>query len=565
MKLINQKAKEERNKQINMRELLGLPCRIGVYLFLFVFVVVYPFYAPEGYIQIATNKYRFFREMALITAKVMIPLIALYYLSVVPQKNAGGDGEKKMPFSLTDLFMLLFLEINCISYFFSKYKKEASWGTSGWYMGFFMMLAFIGIYFLISRFYDGKVDLLPPFMGVSAVVFAWGLLNRFSVYPIDMHYDNISFISGIGNINWFCGYWSVFFVIGVALYVVSEKRSMRTMAAVHSVLSLAMGVVEGSDSAYISFGVVFFFLFLVSFQKTIYMKRWLDLCIFYCGVCQIMRVIAAFGPKELDPEYTGWTGLNLINPTITFMLGNVTLAALLIFVLLRFWLGRTDKKYATQNSIENRMEESHGQEEAPEKREWIQNIVWLKYAVAGLLASGAVVYLILLIVNTRTPGILGPLSKYTVFLFDGSWGSSRGATWRDGMLIYQTLSWKGRLFGAGQDCFAIYGYSVPEVAALLREQWPSSRLTNAHNECITFLVNIGIFGLLSFIGIFFGSVKSLLKKAKEEPLCYVFAAALLSYFFHNQFSFSQVTNIPYAFLMLGMGENLLRNSTKHRY
>lgn len=562
MKLINQKAKEERNKQINMRELLGLPCRIGVYLFLFVFVVVYPFYAPEGYIQIATNKYRFFREMALITAKVMIPLIALYYLSALLKKNTDGEEKKKKPFSLTDLFVLLFFEVNCISFFFSKYKKEASWGTNGWYMGFFMMLAFIGIYFLISRFYDGKVDLLPPFMGVSAVVFAWGLLNRFSVYPIDMHYDNISFISGIGNINWFCGYWSVFFVIGVALYVVAEKRSMRIMAAIHSVLSLAMGVVEGSDSAYISFGVVFFFLFLVSFQKTIYMKRWLDLCIFYCGACQIMRIVAAFGPKELTPEYTGWTGLNLINPTITFMLGNVTLAALIVFVLLRVWMERTDKRYAVQKDIEKKQ----GKEEAERTEgEWIQKIVWVKYTVAGLLASGAVVYLLLLIVNTRAPGILGPLSKYSVFLFDRSWGSSRGATWGSGLSIYRTLSWKERLFGVGPDCFAIYAYSVPELAAKLREEWGSSRLTNAHNECITFLVNIGIFGLLSFIGIFFGSVKSLLKKAKGEPLCYVFAAALLSYFFHNQFSFSQVVNIPYAFLMLGMGENLLRNSTKHRY
>lgn len=532
-------------------------CHAGVYLFLFVFVVLYVFYAPEGYIQIATNKYRFFRKMFLITGGIMIPLIALRYLSALRGKNKGGI---KPRISLTDSFVLLFLAINGICFFFTPYKEEAGWGTSGWYMGFFMMLAFTGIYFLVSRFYDRKFDLLVPIMGVTAAVFLWGLLNRFSVYPVDMQYDNVAFISCIGNINWFCGYWSVFFAVGIVLYIVAEKRALRVIAAAHSILSLATGVVEGSDSAYISMGVVFFFLFLVSFRKTVYMKRWLEECIFLCGSCQVMRVIAAFGPNsynefgELSGEGAGWGGLNLVTPTVGIMLGNLTLAALAVFILLRILLERADKK----------LEKNCAPGEEMTQAQWIRRIVWLKYAAIGLTVLAAAVYLTLLIVNTRTPGILGPLSRYRILLFDGSWGSNRGATWRDGLLIYRSLPLRERLFGVGQDCFSIYGYSVPELAARFEEEWPTSRLTNAHNECITFLVNLGVFGLISFIGIFAGSLKSLLEKAEEEPLCYVFAASLLSYFFHNQFSFSQVMNIPYVFLMLGLAENLMRNTDGKR-
>lgn len=532
-------------------------CHAGVYLFLFVFVVLYVFYAPEGYIQIATNKYRFFRKMFLITGGIMIPLIALRYLSALRGKNKGGI---KPRISLTDSFVLLFLAINGICFFFTPYKEEAGWGTSGWYMGFFMMLAFTGIYFLVSRFYDRKFDLLVPIMGVTAAVFLWGLLNRFSVYPVDMQYDNVAFISCIGNINWFCGYWSVFFAVGIVLYIVAEKRALRVIAAAHSILSLATGVVEGSDSAYISMGVVFFFLFLVSFRKTVYMKRWLEECIFLCGSCQIMRIIAAFGPNsynefgELSGEGAGWGGLNLVTPTVGIMLGNLTLAALAVFILLRVLLERADKKF----------EKNCAPGEEMTQAQWIRRIVWLKYAAIGLTISAAAVYLTLLIVNTRTPGILGPLSRYRILLFDGSWGSRRGGTWRDGLAIYRTLPLRERLFGVGQDCFSIYGYSVPELAARFEEEWPTSRLTNAHNECITFLVNLGVFGLISFIGIFAGSLKSLLEKAEEEPLCYVFAASLLSYFFHNQFSFSQVMNIPYVFLMLGLAENLMRNTDGKR-
>lgn len=538
----------EINRERNVRKLPEKLCYAGVYIFLFVFVVLYVFYAPEGYIQIATNKYRFFRKMVLITAGIMIPLIILRYL-LTPWKKNNDKKEKELPVSLTDIFVMLFLIINCISFFLTEYKEEALWGTSGWYMGFAMMLAFIGIYFLASRFYDRKIELFLPFMGVTAVVFLWGLLNRFSVYPIDMQYDNVSFISCIGNINWFCGYWSVFFVIGIALYIVAQKRSLRVIAAAYSLLSLAMGAVEGSDSAYLSMGVVFFFLFLVSFRKTEYMKRWLDECAFFCGVCQLLRVIALFGPEDPTQAKGVWAGLNLINPIIELMLGNLTLAALAVFILLRILLEREDKKF-----VKNR----ETGESSPETQ-WIQKIVWLKYTAIGLTVLAAVVYLALLIINTRTPGILGPLSKYRIFLFDGSWGSRRGSTWRDGLLIYQTLSLRERLFGVGQDCFSIYGYSVPELAARFTEEWPSSRLTNAHNECITFLVDLGVFGMLSFIGIIFSSFKRLVEKAKEAPVCYMFAASLLSYFFHNQFSFSQVMNIPYIFLMLGLAENQMRS------
>lgn len=525
-------------------------CHVLVYIFLFFFVGVYVFYAPEGYIQLATNKFKFYRMLAVTAGALVVPFAVLAGVFSPAKKDIK---EKVESVSATDIFVLLFLFLNGISFFLTPYKDEALWGTSGWYMGFAMQLSFVGIYFMMSRLYDRKIDLLPVFMGATSIVFLWGLLNRFSIYPIDMQYNSASYISSIGNINWFCGFWSVFFVMGVALYIVAEKRSLRIFSAVYSILALAMGVVEGSDSAFISIGVVFFFLFLISFQKTIYMKRWLDEGIFYCAACQIMRVIAAFGQDnynefgELSGKGAGWGGLNLRGPTVDLMLGNLTLAALVIFIVLRILLEREDRRYGKQAGAQG--------------EQLIRRLIWLKYTVIGLTITVAAVYLTLLIINTRTPGILGPLSKYSVLLFDGNWGSNRGTTWRDGLAIYQTFSLRERLFGAGPDCFAAYAYSVPELSARLTEHWPGSRLTNAHNECITFLVDVGIFGLLSFIGIFVSSVKRLLEKAKRESVCYMFAASLLSYFFHNQFSFSQVMNIPFIFLMLGLAENLMRQDS----
>lgn len=556
-------------------------CSVGVYVFLFFLVAVYSFYAPEGYIQIATNKYLFFRKLCLATTAVMTPFVILYYILPSRGKRWEDTAEKV---SVTDLFMFLYLCLNLITFYFTEYREEALWGTDGWYMGFVMQLFFIGIYFFISRFYDGRFDILPLLLAASFLVFLWGILNRFSIYPIDMQYEHEQFISSMGNINWFCGFWSVFFVTGVVLYVITKKRWMRILSGIYSVLALGLAAVEGSDSAFLSMGAIFFFLFLLAFQKTVYMKRWLELGIFYCAACQVMRVIV-----KLDRE-----SLTMDTSTMWMMLGNLTLAVLIALCILRFLLEKADAKY-NKNTVCNREKEiqertskeklekigysgkrseeterskkisketglsDKGAEkiEQPEKeliREWI----WLKYAVVGMTVGGAVVFLALLIINTRSPGILGPLSRHSIFLFDGHWGSARGATWRDGLSIYQSFSWRERLFGVGQDCFAIYGYSIPELSARLTEEWPNSRLTNAHNECLTHLVNVGVFGMLAFIGIFVSSFKRLLERAKVEPLCYVFAASLLSYFVHNQFSFAQVLNVPYIYMMLGLGESLMR-------
>ncbi len=511
-----------------MKHIMRLICGMGVYLFLFCFVVIYSLYAPEGYIQIATHKYLFFRKLCLITAGVMIPLIMLYY--IIPPI---GKSWRKMirHISTTDIYMLLFLLINIISFLGTKFPEEALWGTSGWYMGFAVHVFFVGIYFFISRFYDGRIDVLPFLMAAAFLIFLWGLLNRFSIYPIDMQYENEQFISSMGNINWFCGFWSIFFVTGVVVYVLCEKRWMRIYSGIFSITALGLGAVEGSDSAFLSMAVVFFFLFFLSFQKTEYMKRWLELGIFYCASCQVMRVIV-----KLDKE-----SLSMDTTTMWIMLGNLTLVVLIILCALRILAGRGDKH-------------SEG--------EWIWKWKWLRYAAAGFVIGAAIIYLILLVLNTRAPGSLGFLSKYSIFLFDGHWGSARGTTWRDGFAIYQSFSWRERLFGAGQDCFAIYAYQVPELSARLVEEWPGSRLTNAHNECITYLVNTGIFGLLAFIGIFWSSFKRLLEKAKKEPLCYMYAAVLLSYFIHNQFSFSQILSTPYIFMMLGLGESLMRREAK---
>ena len=100
---------------------------------------------------------------------------------------------------------------------------------------------------------------------------------------------------------------------------------------------------------------------------------------------------------------------------------------------------------------------------------------------------------------------------------------------------------------------------MPELAEKLADRFTNLRLTNAHHEQLTLLVNVGIFGWLCYAGIFATAFVRYVRKAGEQPVLYVCALGILAYTVHNMVSFQQVLNTPYAFILLGIGEKVYRD------
>ena len=103
-------------------------------------------------------------------------------------------------------------------------------------------------------------------------------------------------------------------------------------------------------------------------------------------------------------------------------------------------------------------------------------------------------------------------------------------------------------------------FSLPELAAELNAAFGGSRLTNSHNELLTSLVNTGIAGTFLYLGIQLSFMARCLKRKTEADALYPMAACVFCYLIHNLVSFSQVLNLPFLFLILGMGEGVLRSS-----
>ena len=179
-----------------------------------------------------------------------------------------------------------------------------------------------------------------------------------------------------------------------------------------------------------------------------------------------------------------------------------------------------------------------------------------------MVPDGAfVLFVILIVCNTKNPGSIGSLSQYAIFTFDEKWGSSRGATWSIGVQTWLSQDTLHRLVGVGPDCMAAYIYSGQDEALLSTTQasFGNHRLTNAHGELLSVLVNMGVFGVIGFGGMLLTAVWRLLRKSRTQVLCAACGLGIFCYMVNNLFSFWQIMNISQMFIVLGLGEGFLRD------
>ncbi len=516
--------------------------------YLFIVFCMFPFYLRNGYLEVGKEKYHFYKVMTFGGFSLILPFVLLCVGFHIVNYLSGGKGKEGRDtdgipeadarwvgrLSGTDWAVLAYGICVILSYIGSEYKQTAFSGENGWYMGAVMQLVFVLSYFLVSRFWEYEEKMLLPFMGAAGVVFFLGLLNRFSVYPFWVEgAENTSFLSTMGNINWYSGYWAVLFPIGFILYWKAEGLWLRAAGMLFTAAGIATGVSQGSNSVFIVFAGLYFFLFCVSFKSTEAMKHFLQLAALFCIVCQGLRLWRLRQPAAFN-YYQG-----SVSDRIT--LSRITLAALAVLAVLYGLLCLLDK---TKHF---------------EVGKW--KIIRQITVLTVVITVG--VYILLLAVNSRIKDGIRFMGGMSFLKFDDQWGSARGATWAAAVQIYRNIPGLKKLIGVGPDCFANFLYTIPDLAKDVKKQFDGARLTNAHNEWLNMLVNTGILGFISYGGIFVSAVVRFMYygekvfKGKGRYLC-IFGFSVFAYTIHNVVSFQQVLSTPYVFLMLGMGECLYR-------
>ena len=145
--------------------------------YMLIMFVLYPFYMKNGYADLGEAKYHFFFYVTTAAVILLLVLAGVTLLIWIREKKSG---ERSYLFSFekvsgVDLLVLLYLSEAFVSFAFSDYRREAFFGTEGWYMGFATILLLCLIYFLIGGFWKDTIKIYAAPVTASSLVFLLGI------------------------------------------------------------------------------------------------------------------------------------------------------------------------------------------------------------------------------------------------------------------------------------------------------------------------------------------------------------------------------------------------------
>lgn len=591
-----QVKKKQRSLAADIQTVLLWVLRGISFFYLIMLGVVLPFYYhPEtSYMTIGSGKAEFYNKWAFGTAKAAGVFLLLYLLTASVRqfllwkkdssRKTGGaslwtamkTGCQNFWQSLTgtELFAVCYIAALCISYLLTDYPEFAKMGADGWNMGFWPQILFLFFFLLLERtLTTGMAKAgIGMMLSASTVVFLLGLLNRYGVNPLHMESSGPGFISTIGNINWYCGYWSVLFPVCCGIFLFREKvlpgsgsvhtgavqqrgaSAQRTPASVlfdflpvfsgiAVVIGFATGVSQGSDSGLLVLAAITLILGCFAGKEKEDLRHFIELLLLFC-----VSLTGLFALQRLFPERNKYqtAGYLFLTGKPWGLIFGVLLLCLYFFLFIRKKNCANGRTKTVENYRDNKLTGTAD-----------RGIVWTYRAwqiLTGLSAAALVLYIGLLIINTTHPGVIPALDGNALFTFNTSWGSSRGATWSIGIHTFLAQNFGHRLFGVGPDSMAAYLYQSDNSTLLaeVRATFGDKRLTNAHGEWITVLVNTGLMGLLSFAAMIISAVGTLFSR-KQKTLVKACGLAVLCYTLHNIFSFEQMMNISQMYLVMGIG------------
>lgn len=520
-------------------------------IYVFCMLCIFPLYYDNKYYNMGDAKYTFFKYVSLVLLSALL-IGAVFWLAARQKEMSSRDILKNM--SHTDWFAVAFFAMSYFSFLFSEYKGTALWGYSGWFMGVLSQFAFVVIFFLVSRFWNWSPTTLGIALITAAITYQLGIWHRFLIDPLGM-YINLDavyiekFVSTLGQTTWFSSYAVLIFPIGAFYYCYDDKVWSRVLSGIFCALAYGVLATTNSDSAYIAFLLVLMVFFWYGLESNEKFLRFWELVLIGLFSFRVIGVCRILFPEKQITLITGDEAITAFVTRSKFMLVVLVVVAVLYFAL-RHWL-------KPDNGNGKKAKEKR-KEKLPDIRafQWLRKVmVWV-----AVLLLWLVLLLMILTTNGKLPGFLQGLYEIPFFQFNDEWGNHRGFNWRMALTAFFQSSFKDMLFGVGPDCFAhsMDKYCMEEVAAY----WNGLQLACAHNEWLNLLVTQGILGLVSYVGIFVTLVWRLGKVAYREPAAIPFMAATLAYMGHNIFCYQQCICTPVVFILMGIGEMIIRQSKK---
>ncbi len=446
---------------------------------------------------------------------------------------SGGELKAFRKIRSADLFVLAYMAVNAASYGYSKYKflgdaeaeaypEGAFWGSSGWFMGIITIAILVIFYLAVSRFFLYSEKFLIPALFAAEIVFLWGMLNRFRFSLFEFDGKDPKFIASIGNINWFIGYASVIVPLMTGLYWYKGHRNRLLYGSLLFSGFLSV-IINGSDSGILAIFLMLLFLFVYSLKDENNAIRFSEIALIFAGADMLIAVLHVIFKYFLSFE--GMLTRILIDIRVAPV---ISLAAMFFFFFLRI----NKEKERPYPAF---LKDSLGK------------------IAAGLTVLSFLVLIILIAVNTALGGKLPLIGDKEFFNFNREWGTLRGTDWEVAIRLFARQDILRKFIGSGPDTFWFLASDHADILAIIKENFHAIRLTNAHCEWLSTLVNQGILGVITYAGISVSMFTVLYKRVKARPDLMMFILVIIMYHANNLISFEQITSTPFFYLIMGIG------------
>lgn len=516
-------------------------------VYVFAFFCIMPLYMERKYLNMGDAKYHFFLYGSVVILGFLIVFGVQKCFLIWDSYRNQKPREILKRFSATDYCVVAFALISIISCIFAHDKQWAVWGFSGWNMGLVSQLIFVMIFIFVSRYFKWNPTVIECAIVVGGIVYFIAVLQRFDMDIFGLYMnkgeDGVyrklddmyieKFVSTLGQTSWYSGYAILILPFGMYWYMASKKTIKRVLSGIFVMLGAASLCTVNSDSAYIAIAIIMLVFFWYAFDSNESMLRFMEIVLIFLASFRVIGLLQDAFPERMIHLISGEEKITKFINHSSLMLG--VLAFIFLLYIYMYYANKERRLNVAKFSALREL------------------AVW-----TFIVGVWAVVMLMILTTKQRLPVSLEKLYGVSFLNFDVNWGNYRGFNWRMGVGAFNEAGFKDKLIGVGPDSFAwsMNTYFKNEVS----EFWHGLQLACAHNEWLNMLVTEGILGLVAYLGIFVTSAYRLAKNASINKLAIPCLAAVVAYIGYNFFCYQTCLCTPYIFVVMGMGEMMIRNA-----
>lgn len=494
-------------------------------IYLLWILVIFPLYYADGYFHLPEKKSIFWYTSTLVYVGVTLFGVLITAFSM---REYWSFENFKKNISMTDVFMFGFLISNLIALVLSNDRTNSWTGASSRYYGARILILVCISYFLISRYaWMNKVFMNTFLIAGNGVC----LLATFDYFGMDVlginqqmqQWDWLIFISTMGNANTCASYVCMALAGAIVYFCIAEGTKSKIFAGVSIVNCAVTLITARSDSPFLGIGALIIIMGILAFMKKIDLKNY----VFMLGLLDmgiiILTIIRKIFRSHLILESFD-TGLQraLLDQQPLLMIVFVILIAVYIALV-----------YIEKKAIK------------------INKNVGMTLGIGIILVI--VVFGAYLIFKLELIDIF----RQSMEQRNGNSVGSRLYTYQRTIEGYGKLPIINKLFGCGQASMTgfLYQYFSEELSAA------GISINSAHNNILDYLIMVGLFGLICYLGILVSVIKHTISSWKKNKLILVFGLIIVAYFLQGLFNIDQTNTTTIFWIIVACCEAMYRQET----